>query len=118
MHSKRKTRHLKTHNVVKSSSTKPKSSCKPGKSNNHSLQISSALSPAISNSNKLTTTPTKNHQSIKKPSPKMSQVLLGFPDGNVVLEEDIDPYSSKIGGIPNWLIKSFPPPHDFIICKN
>ncbi|CAG8807285.1 12627_t:CDS:2, partial [Dentiscutata erythropus] len=98
----------------KSSSTKPKSLCKPGKSNNHSSQISS---PVVSNSNKLTTTPTKN-QSIKKPSPKMSQVLLGFPDGNIVLEEDIDPYSSKIGGIPNWLIKSFPPPHDFIICKN
>ncbi|CAG8557497.1 18682_t:CDS:2 [Dentiscutata erythropus] len=80
MYSKRKTRYLKTHNVVDSSSTKPKSSCNPGKSN-HSSQISSALSPVVSNSNKLTTTPTKNHQSIKKPSQVVFQI------GYIPLEE-------------------------------
>ncbi|CAG8771312.1 2011_t:CDS:2, partial [Gigaspora rosea] len=120
MYSKRKTRHLKT-NAIVTSSTKPKSSRKPGKSNNHDSlnhQIPSAPSLVVSNSNKLTTALTKNHQSIKKPSPKVSQVLLGFSDGNIGLEEDIDPYLSKIGGVPNWLIKSFPPPYDFIICKN
>ncbi|CAG8822823.1 24968_t:CDS:2 [Gigaspora margarita] len=120
MYSKRKTRHLKIHAIV-TSSTKPKSSHKLEKSNNHDSlnhQIPFAPSPVVSNSNKLTTTLTKNHQSIKKPSPKVSQVLLGFSDGNIGLEEDIDPYLSKIGGVPNWLIKSFPPPYDFIICKN
>lgn len=47
-----------------------------------------------------------------------TSILLGFPDGNISTKEDNDPYITKIGGKPNWLIESYPLSYDFIICKN
>ncbi|RHZ44707.1 hypothetical protein Glove_712g37 [Diversispora epigaea] len=48
-----------------------------------------------------------------------SSIILGFPDDDYIsLKEDNDPYATKIGGIPNWLIESCPASYDFMICKN
>ncbi|GBB95330.1 hypothetical protein RclHR1_02510024 [Rhizophagus clarus] len=47
-----------------------------------------------------------------------TSILLGFPDGNILAQEDNDPYTTKIGGKPNWLLESHPLSYDVIICKN
>ncbi|CAB4405575.1 unnamed protein product [Rhizophagus irregularis] len=60
----------------------------------------------------------KNIPSKESITQTSTSILLGFPDGNISTKEDNDPYITKIGGKPNWLIESYPLSHDFIICKN
>ena len=55
---------------------------------------------------------------VKKPVKKVTSVLLGLPDGELSLNEDVDPYATKIGGVPNWLLPSCPVSTHVIICKN
>jgi hypothetical protein len=47
-----------------------------------------------------------------------SSILLGFPDSDISEQDDNDPYTTKIGGKPNWLRESHPLSYDVIICKN
>ncbi|CAG8783570.1 9132_t:CDS:1, partial [Acaulospora colombiana] len=96
---------------------------KSGKSKNYNGSTSQSLSsksspqiPASPNCVQLSSSSKSSKKSTS--SSKMVQILLGFPDGHLTLEEDVDPYLTKIGGIPNWLVASCPISYDFIICEN
>jgi pre-rRNA-processing protein TSR4 len=99
--------------------------------NTHDFQSNSSSSSSKSLLDKKKSSHNKksdNSSTIQKryiPSKKESisnesktSILLGFPDGNISTQEDNDPYSTKIGGKPNWLLESHPLSHDAIICKN
>ncbi|KAF9978429.1 hypothetical protein BGZ73_002325 [Actinomortierella ambigua] len=52
----------------------------------------------------------------KKPS--FGPVLLGLPDTPMTAKEDVDPYVTKIGGVPNWLDASTPAPAKYGVCES
>ncbi|KAG0231711.1 hypothetical protein BGW42_008663 [Actinomortierella wolfii] len=49
--------------------------------------------------------------------PPTGPVLLGLPDTPISAGEDVDPYVTKIGGVPNWLDASMPAPSNFRIVR-
>ncbi|KAG0172878.1 hypothetical protein DFQ28_009884 [Apophysomyces sp. BC1034] len=54
------------------------------------------------------------HAGSKKPA---TPVLLGVPDGAIPTEDDMDPYTTKIGGVPVWLNSEKPPSSDYCRCR-
>ncbi|KAF7732478.1 hypothetical protein EC973_003223 [Apophysomyces ossiformis] len=62
----------------------------------------------------------KDHsgQSGQKGSKKTATpILLGIPDGAIPAEEDKDPYITKIGGMPVWLLSDKPPSSELCRCR-
>ncbi|KAF9358614.1 hypothetical protein BGX26_001306 [Mortierella sp. AD094] len=43
-------------------------------------------------------------------------VLLGLPDSPMEHQDDIDPYITKIGGVPSWLDQDLPAPSKYGVC--
>ncbi|KAG0004047.1 hypothetical protein BGZ80_008730 [Entomortierella chlamydospora] len=43
-------------------------------------------------------------------------VLLGLPDSPMEHQDDVDPYITKIGGVPSWLDQDMPAPSKYGIC--
>ncbi|CAG8576364.1 1527_t:CDS:10 [Diversispora eburnea] len=88
------------------------------------ILVDNTLLKSSSSSKNPSLFPQQLEYSKKKPSTTItsssySSIILGFPDDNYIsLKEDNDPYATKIGGIPNWLIESCPASYDFMICKN
>ncbi|KAG0349353.1 hypothetical protein BG004_007537 [Podila humilis] len=48
---------------------------------------------------------------------KATPILLGMPDSLMESQDDVDPYTTKIGGVPLWLQKDLPAPSRFGICE-
>ncbi|KAI7849289.1 hypothetical protein BDC45DRAFT_448833 [Circinella umbellata] len=51
-----------------------------------------------------------------KKKPTKDPILLGFPDGSIESDQDTDPFSTKIGGVPVWLQLDFAPPSEYLKC--
>ncbi|KAF9120316.1 hypothetical protein BGX30_003243 [Mortierella sp. GBA39] len=50
-------------------------------------------------------------------SKKAGPILLGMPDSPMTSEDDIDPYVTKIGGVPLWLSEDLPAPSKYGVCE-
>ncbi|KAF8938084.1 hypothetical protein BGZ47_008747 [Haplosporangium gracile] len=50
-------------------------------------------------------------------SKKAGPILLGMPDSLMEPQDDIDPYVTKIGGVPLWLSEDLPAPSKYGICE-
>ncbi|KAF9932184.1 hypothetical protein FBU30_008739 [Linnemannia zychae] len=82
----------------------------PPKSKNTSGKKSSKKSNSSSNGS--TTTP-----SAPVSSKKAGPILLGMPDSPMETQDDLDPYVTKIGGVPLWLSDDLPAPSKYGVCK-
>ncbi|CAG8495648.1 5661_t:CDS:2 [Acaulospora morrowiae] len=106
---------------------------KHGKSKNHKNSSPTPNSQILTSPNHIQSSSSsrkqllpsnQDHSPCSKPSKKITSspttvsILLGFPDGDLSLEDDVDPYLTKIGGVPNWLIALCPASHDLIVCNN
>ncbi|KAF9392661.1 hypothetical protein CPB97_011641 [Podila verticillata] len=81
--------------------------------------------PAPTNSNnkgkdKETSTKAKKSKKANTPAPskKISPILLGMPDSPMEAQDDLDPYTTKIGGVPLWLQEDLPAPSRFSVCES
>ncbi|KAK9717259.1 hypothetical protein K7432_006346 [Basidiobolus ranarum] len=89
----------------------------PKKSNNGKAgtETPSKLLKSTSKPKTQTGTPKGKHREPKKEKPK-KPILLGFPDGELTDNLDIDAYTTKIGGRPIWLNNSNPVSEDTALC--
>ncbi|KAF9146232.1 hypothetical protein BG015_011648 [Linnemannia schmuckeri] len=55
--------------------------------------------------------------SIPVSSKKAGPILLGMPDSPMESQDDIDPYVTKIGGVPLWLSEDLPAPSKYGVCE-
>ncbi|KAG0278080.1 hypothetical protein BGZ95_004785 [Linnemannia exigua] len=67
---------------------------------------------STSSSNGLTTA-----ASSPVPSKKAGPILLGVPDSPMETHDDVDPYVTKIGGVPLWLSEDLPAPSKYGVCE-
>ncbi|KAF9985383.1 hypothetical protein BGZ75_003055 [Mortierella antarctica] len=51
------------------------------------------------------------------PAQKLSPILLGMPDSPMAAQDDVDPYVTKIGGLPLWLEENRPAPSKYGVCE-
>ncbi|KAF8983730.1 hypothetical protein BGZ46_009692 [Entomortierella lignicola] len=55
--------------------------------------------------------------SVSAPAKKSTgPILLGLPDSPMEPQDDVDPYITKIGGVPSWLDQDLPAPSKYGIC--
>ncbi|KAF9288538.1 hypothetical protein BGZ68_000091 [Mortierella alpina] len=62
----------------------------------------------------------KGSKKSKKSAPaqkKLSPILLGMPDSPMATQDDVDPYVTKIGGVPLWLEDDRPAPSKYGVCE-
>ncbi|KAF9170623.1 hypothetical protein BGX20_008716 [Mortierella sp. AD010] len=62
---------------------------------------------------------TGNGSTVSTPAPAKKStgpVLLGLPDSPMEHQDDVDPYITKIGGVPSWLDQNMPAPSKYGIC--
>ncbi|KAG0376931.1 hypothetical protein BGX24_006973 [Mortierella sp. AD032] len=50
-------------------------------------------------------------------SKKAGPILLGMPDSPMETQDDVDPYVTKIGGVPLWLSEDLPAPSKYGVCE-
>ncbi|KAG0088334.1 hypothetical protein BGZ92_006304 [Podila epicladia] len=69
---------------------------------------------------KETSTKTKKSKKVNTPAPskKISPILLGMPDSPMEAQDDVDPYTTKIGGLPLWLQEDLPAPSKYGVCES
>ncbi|KAL0092223.1 programmed cell death protein 2 [Phycomyces blakesleeanus] len=79
---------------------------------------STSAKPVETSTGSKKTKKTKPAQGTKVIAPKKAvPVLIGKPDGPVQPDEDVDAYSTKIGGLPVWLNPDQPPSVKACTCQ-
>ncbi|KAG0277658.1 hypothetical protein BGZ96_002765 [Linnemannia gamsii] len=66
-------------------------------------------------------TSSSHGSTVAAPSPvsskKAGPILLGMPDSPMESQDDIDPYVTKIGGVPLWLSEDLPASSKYGVCE-